>query len=258
MASLDRSWHHNGRPHRRLRRGHRGEDVRRFQQGLNARLARVPAHLRRLTRRSITVDGVFDDETLAAWREVRWAIGLPAKHPPTVAAQLNVRAPHTRTPAAVLRAKQRRRLRLNETVAFDGTPVFRGHALMLEDARRHGWQGTLTSADRRKGVAERYGKLSQAALYAAWLARLPWANPANPPGRSTHELRSDAVAYPGPVGRPLAWWQLGLDCTDAPRLRTVLVGLGYDAFRPYADGREAHHVNLRSSPKPVLQRRGLA
>jgi hypothetical protein len=35
-------------------------------------------------------------------------------------------------------------------------------------------------------------------------------NPANPPGRSTHELRSDAVPYPGPAGRDLEWWQCGI------------------------------------------------
>jgi hypothetical protein len=129
---------------------------------------------------------------------------------------------------------------------------------MLADARAHGWHGRLNSADRRQGVAERYGKLSQAALYAGWIAHKAGFNPANPPGRSTHELRSDAVAYRGPVGRPLAWWQLGLDAGDAAQLRAVLNRLGYAAFRPYPDGREVHHVNLRRSPTRRLRQRSLA
>lgn len=172
--------------------------------------------------------------------------------------------------AAFLRATIMERSRLNETVAFDGVPVFRGLALMLQDCRDHGWGGRLNSADRREGVAERYGRMSQAFLFAAWVA---WStrrvllrgfssssppNPANPVGRSTHDLHSDGVAYRGPVGRPLAWWQLGMDADDAERLRAVATSLGYSAFRPYADGREAHHVNLRSNPKRVLKRRGLA
>jgi hypothetical protein len=148
--------------------------------------------------------------------------------------------------------------KLTATVAFDGVPVFRGHSLMLADARAHGWHGRLNSADRRKGVPERYGKLSQAALYAGWLAHRAGFNPANPPGRSTHELRSDGVAYAGPVGRPLAWWQLGLDASNAEELREVLNRLGYRAFRPYPSGSEAHHLNLKASPTATLRKRGRA
>lgn len=155
-------------------------------------------------------------------------------------------------------ARHTPRPKLMVTVAFDGTPVFRGLALMLEDARRNGWSGRLNSADRREGVAEKYGRMSQAALYAGWIAHRAGFNPANPPGRSTHELRSDAVAYRGPIGRPLSWWQLGMDCSDAETLRAVLVRLGYSAFRPYADGREVHHVNLKGSPTKRLRARGLA
>jgi hypothetical protein len=148
---------------------------------------------------------------------------------------------------------------LNQTIAFDGTPVFHGLALVLQDARDHGWSGRLNSADRRKGVAERYGRMSQYALYVAyWVKHLPGYNPANAPGRSTHELRSDGIAYRGPVGRPLAWWQLGLDVEQADELRGVLKRLGYAAFRPYTSGSEAHHVNLRRNPRPRLRKRGRA
>ena len=150
---------------------------------------------------------------------------------------------------------RKRRNRLDQTVTLNGTPLFRGHRLMLRDAAKHGWTGVVNSADRRKGVPERYGKLSQYALYMGWLAGKAGFNPANPPGRSTHELRSDAVAYRGPVGRPLAWWQLGLDVTNADQLLTVLNRLGYDAFRPYSAGSERHHINLRRSPRRNLIKR---
>lgn len=152
-----------------------------------------------------------------------------------------------------------RPMRLNRTVAFDGTPVFRGLALMLADAREHGWTGTLTSADRRKGVAERYGKRSQWWLYMAyWVWHLAGTNPANRPGQSTHELRSDGVAYRGPVGRPLAWWQLGMDLTESDHALEVLQRRGYKAFRPYTSGSEAHHLNLRRSPARRLRKRAKA
>lgn len=150
---------------------------------------------------------------------------------------------------------RKRRNSLNQTVSLDGTPLFRGHRLMLQDARKHGWNGVVNSADRRKGVAERYGKMSQAALYAGWIAGRAGFNPANPPGRSTHELRSDGAAYRGPAGRPLSWWQLGLDVSNADQLLGVLNRLGYDAFRPYSSGSEAHHINLRKSPRRRLIKR---
>ena len=153
--------------------------------------------------------------------------------------------------------KRRRRNALNQTVSLNGTPLFRGHRLMLKDAAKHGWSGVVTSADRRKGVPEKYGKLSQAALYAGWIARRAGFLPANPPGRSSHELRSDGVSYRGPVGRPLAWWQLGMDVTESDQLLAILNRLGYHAFRPYSSGSERHHINLRLSPRRNLIKRGL-
>lgn len=100
--SIDKSWHKNPLPHRRLRRGMQGADVQRFQVGLNARLSHSPYKLR------VKTDGVFGDKTLQAWTKVRWIIGMPEGHPPTPAAQLNTRQPWTRTSAAVKRAKARR------------------------------------------------------------------------------------------------------------------------------------------------------
>lgn len=146
-------------------------------------------------------------------------------------------------------------VRPGTTVGFDGTPLSRGLALVLQEARDAGVQFRLVSADRRLGVAERFGKSSQAALWSCWQRRLPGCNPANPPGRSTHERRSDGVAYRGPVGRLLQWWQLGLDVDGAPALVQWLNSHGYRAHRPYESPRERHHVNFRRNPRPNYVRR---
>lgn len=201
----------------------------------------------------------------------RWKSRLRTREKLLKAARARYNASKTAANAKVVRLREKqvsdakkivarhtKRPKLTSTVSFDGVPMFRGHALMLKDARAHGWKGRANSADRRRGVAERYGKLSQAALYAGWIAHKAGFNPANPPGRSTHELRSDAVAYRGPVGRPLSWWQLGLDTSNADQLRNVLTRLGYAPFRPYAVGSEIHHTNLRKSPYRNLKKRGLA
>jgi hypothetical protein len=106
------TYHEDRAPHRKLFRSARGEDVRAFEEALNARLEHVPFFMRRGRfidpGARVKANGVFDDDDLAAWRIVREAIGLPLDHPPTVQAQRNLRWPWTRTPAARQRAKKRR------------------------------------------------------------------------------------------------------------------------------------------------------
>lgn len=140
---------------------------------------------------------------------------------------------------------------------------------MLADARSHNrrgvprWSGSVQSCDRRRGVAERFGKMSQWALYHAYQMKLRgvpgfgWANPANRPGQSSHERRSDGVAYPGPVGRLLEWWGTGIDVSEAEELVRVLNHLGYHAHQPYDSPSEEHHVNLTVDPTANLKRRRL-
>lgn len=95
-------------------------------------------------------------------------------------------------------------------------------------------------------LLNRHGKRDQAQLYR----ELP-AGVANPPGRSTHELRSDGVAYLGPVGRRLEWWQQGIDVDDAdvPRLIAAATRRGWLLRRPYASGVERHHLNFVVRPR---------
>lgn len=178
---------------------------------------------------------------------------------PALLARLRRRAIKARTPAmrALWRRalERRRRNYLSQTIAFDGVPTMRGLAILLQHARGRGWNGRLNSSDRRKGVAERYGHQSQAALYAGWAARRPGFNPANPPGRSSHELRSDGNPIFGkPVGAVLSWYELGVDADEAEQLRQVLREMGVDARRPYQTVSEAHHLNVLTDPTAVLVR----
>lgn len=96
---------------------------------------------------------------------------------------------------------------------------------------------------------------SQKELYDGYAAGLPGFNPANPPGRSTHERRSDGVAYPGPIGRPLRWWQCGIDSANSDAFIAAAKKRGWIVVRPYPVGSEWHHVNFKKAP--VLPRRDL-
>lgn len=121
-------WHKNPVAHRRLHRGHRGADVKGFQRGLNKRAAQ------RGWKDRTATDGVYGNDAHRLYVKVRWAIGLPKGHPPTIGAQLNVRRPATRSPAAKRRAQARRPKRpvkgqltkhfhLSEFDCNDGTKV---------------------------------------------------------------------------------------------------------------------------------------
>lgn len=121
---------------------------------------------------------------------------------------------------------------------------------------KHRSGATLNSCYRGKdarALLRRVGKKDQAQLYADFLAGN--GNPANPPGRSTHELRSDGVAYVGPVGRRLRWWQVGMDWSNAAGVVRAAREMGWVAVITYPNNpREQHHVNLRREPRLGLLR----
>lgn len=123
-----RKWHKNPAPHRSLKHGDRGADVKQFQRGLNKRAAQ------RGWKTRVKPDGVAGRPTFALWRKVRFEIGLPEGLKPTKTAQLNVRQPWTRSRVAKRRAEQRRPQRpvagqltpnfhISEFACKDGTPV---------------------------------------------------------------------------------------------------------------------------------------
>src|SRR5262249_12843301 len=170
-------------------------------------------------------------------------------------AQQLIADPGQRGPGILKRARDRAPILQQHTMCFDGVPTYWGLAKPLLLAREHGWGGKLSSSDRRPGVAERFGHQSQATLFNCF-QRFPQrgrcpvecggdCNPANPPGASSHEQLSDGSGFPGPVGRQLQWWELGLDVEDSDGLLNVLGTLGYQIRRTYPNNpKEFHHLNF--------------
>lgn len=147
------------------------------------------------------------------------------------------------------------------TVAYQGVPMFRAQAWALHDYALHGGKLQVNSADRREGVAEKFGKLSQAALWRGWNARKPGFFPANPPGFSSHELRSDGNAFYGlQRGAVIPKHKLGIDAVDKPggdaaAVVSWLNKHGYKARRPYAAASERHHFSFADSPASNARKR---
>jgi Putative peptidoglycan binding domain len=114
----------------------------------------------------------------------------------------------------------------------------------------------LNSCDRSpeaEPILRQHGKHSQRELYDAFIHHQPGANPANPPGRSTHERRNDGVAYPGPPGVQLEAWQVGMDWDNPPAAIAAARQLGWIATVTYPhNAREAQHVNFRKEPDDAI------
>lgn len=147
-----------------------------------------------------------------------------------------------------------------ETVGYKGVPMFRAQAWALKDAELNGIPVIPYSGDRRYGVAEKYGKSSQKALYDGFVAGKPGYNPANPPGFSSHELKSDGNPLYGPRGSSIPKFKLGLDVVSAPggdsqRIVNFLNGHGYAAARPYAASNERHHMSFTKDPAENAKKR---
>lgn len=133
----------------------------------------------------------------------------------------------------------------------DSCPVPAGLADEIRELKRL-TGAVLNSCDRSpqaEPMLRRLGKMSQRQLYEGFIAGLPGFNPANPPGRSTHERRNDGVAFPGPVGLPLRYWQVGMDWSNAPAVNGAARGRGWIATLTYpTNPLERHHVNFRREP----------
>jgi hypothetical protein len=97
-----------------------------------------------------------------------------------------------------------------------------------------------------KAILHAHGKHTQREIHELYPAI------SNPPGRSTHELRSDGVAYPGPIGRQLEWWQEGIDVNDGDvaAMKLHATRHGWQLFQPYHSGVEFHHLNFKIRPRP--------
>ena len=119
----------------------------------------------------------------------------------------------------------------------------------------------LVSCDRSpeaEPLLRKLGKQSQRQLYNGFRAGLPGYNPANPPGFSTHERRSDGVAYRIRRGWPLRYWQVGMDWSNAAAVVREAKAEGFTATVTYpTNPRELHHVNFRKEPRVRLPLRPL-
>jgi hypothetical protein len=105
-------------------------------------------------------------------------------------------------------------------------------------------------ADDAAALLAKCGKHSQTWLFQHQ-GRPEQPNPANPPGRSTHELRNDGVAYRGPAGIRLPYWCVGIDVDDAHVQAFIRAAAkhGLIATVTYpGDRREYHHINFRKQP----------
>jgi len=213
-------------------------------------------------------DGELGPATMRAFQALGWALGFEDKvllsGEISIGAQALIANLEGRGPGPLQRAKARAPKLHLRTVAFDGTPTYWGLAKPLLLAREHGWGGKLDSSDRRPGVAERFGKKSQKALFECMQRRIALGgrcppecggscDDANRPGSSSHEQLSDGRGFSGPVGRQLAWWELGLDVSESDQLLAILATLGYEVHRTYPNNpSEFHHLNLTADPGPVL------
>ena len=122
-------------------------------------------------------------------------------------------------------------------------------ALLLHEVGAHA--NSIYRGQDAAAILHHHGHHTQAELYAT----MP-AGTCNPPGRSTHELRSDGVAYPGPVGRQLSWWQQGIDVDDyyVPAMKYAAHRHGWWLHQPYTSGVEFHHLNFVYCPHPASHR----
>jgi hypothetical protein len=165
---------------------------------------------------------------------------------------------------------------LQHTIAYKGVPIFRGLALALDLADKHGADFSLFSADRRDAVLKRFNKAHGTNLHGqAYLVAMHARDPAkfaaaNSPSTTSHCLRSDgnptfrnARGRVIPAGGLLPWYELGIDGADAGKgndpthLLRVLHSLGFHVVQPYPPGREDHHFVFTSSPVPVLRARNV-
>lgn len=127
-------------------------------------------------------------------------------------------------------------------------------AIVVNDA--HATVNSIYRGQDAAAILHKHGKSTQAELYQLFLQGR--GNPANSPGHSTHELRSDAAAYPGvPYGQPLPWWCQGFDVNDSDVYRVIAAGrrYGWRIWQPYPSSSEFHHLNFAVQPHPTPRTR---
>lgn len=138
---------------------------------------------------------------------------------------------------------------------IDSCPGPQSAAGLLIEAKRRSGQ-TLQSWFRgieARALLAKYGKHDQTYLYQGWLRRLPGFRPANPPGFSPHECRSDGVSPPGYArGARVPESLCGQDWgPDAYKVIAAYRSMGVAAYHPYNSPLEVQHVGIAKIPKNV-------
>lgn len=102
-------------------------------------------------------------------------------------------------------------------------------------------------------ILHKHGHHNQAELYFATPAQRAAMGVIGTPDRpntSTHECRSDGVAFKGPVGRVIPDYQCGQDWPNASIAQVMAAyrSLGELPIHPYSSGDEYHHICLVDKP----------
>lgn len=115
-------------------------------------------------------------------------------------------------------------------------------ALLVKDT--HATVNSIYRGQDAAAILHRHGKHTQAEIHQEKPAI------SNPAGVSTHELKSDGVAYMIPRGGNLQWWQEGFDVNDGDvdAMKRRAQHYGWVLFQPYKRGIEFHHLNFAHQP----------
>jgi len=145
-------------------------------------------------------------------------------------------------------------MNLRYFITIQGSPVYADIgpyiAICVNDAKAK--VNSIHRGPEAAKILNKHGKHTQEQLYRGWIDRRPGFAPANQPGYSTHELRSDGTAYPQvKPAALLPWWAQGFDVNDSD-VRNVIEQAakhGWHLWQPYPGGSEFHHLNFKVQPK---------
>lgn len=136
-------------------------------------------------------------------------------------------------------------------LVIDGCPCPASIAPYVYVALRDAGQtaSSIYRGEDARALLHAHGKHTQGEIHELYPAI------SNPGGRSEHELRSDGYGNPGPVGRRLEEWQVGVDSgtnDHAAKMRVhhAAARHGWKIRHPYPRGVEGHHWCFAERPRP--------
>jgi GH24 family phage-related lysozyme (muramidase) len=135
-----------------------------------------------------------------------------------------------------------------------------GDAIAAISIRADAPVNSCAREERAEPLLKRIGKMSQKQLFECSLNCKPSCNgncnPANPPGKSTHERRNDGVAYPRwRVGAFTLYWMRGIDVQRDRVFAFIREAAkeGWLVTQTYPGSpNESQHINFRRKPRISL------